>query len=580
MPGRNALRDLALTIFVLVVAAAGCSGKPAPAEAADTIFVNGGIYTVDRGRSWAQAAAVRDGRIVAVGSNEEVLALKGDATEVVDLTGRMALPGFHDSHVHVAAAGLEELQCPLTDQRTVDAILEAVKACAERSEEEWIVGSGWDLSLFENSSPRKELLDRIAPGRAIVLWGADGHSAWASSRALTLAGITARTPNPENGVIEHDRRTGEPSGTLRETAIDLVMDKVPPPRPEMRIEGLKRGLESLREVGITSFIEASVGEADFEAFKAVAQRGELTAKVRLSMTYGMFGADDFEALLARRAQASGPRLKADAIKIFVDGVLEGETAALLSPYLTKPGHTGDITMPAADLNTAVTRFDAMGLQVHMHAIGDAAVRAGLDAIAAARARNGPGDHRHHIAHLQLIDPADIPRFRALGVTANFQSFWAWPDDYILRLNLPQVGADRVNRMYPIASVQRAGGRIVGGSDWSVSTVNPLPAIQVAMTRQDPDGVRTEVLNEAERVDLPTMIAAYTIDGAWLMHHETDTGSIETGKAADIVVLEKDLFKVAPREIGGVRVDLTMLDGQVLYRRSDAERPPSPAGTVP
>jgi predicted amidohydrolase YtcJ len=283
----------------------------------------------------------------------------------------------------------------------------------------------------------------------------------------------------------------------------------------------------------------------------------------------MFGAEDFEKLLARRAEATGPRLNADAIKIFVDGVLEGETAALLTPYLTKPGYTGSITMPAADLNAAVTRFDVMGLQVHMHAIGDAAVRAGLDAFAAARAKNGPSDHRHHISHLQLIDPADIPRFKELGVTANFQSFWAWPDDYILKLNMPQVGPERVNRMYPIGSVHRAGGRIVGGSDWSVSTVNPLPAIQVAMTRQDPDGVRTEVLNEAERVDLPTMIAAYTIEGAWLMHHETDTGSIETGKAADIVVLEKDLFKVAPREIGRVRVDLTMLDGEVLYRRPAA-----------
>ncbi len=566
MQSRNALRDLASATFVLILLAAGCSRKPAPTEIADTIFINGGIYTVDAERSWAQAAAVRDGRIVAVGSNEEILALKGDATEVVDLTGRLALPGFHDSHVHVAAAGLEELQCPLSELRTVDAILAAVAACAERTEEEWIVGSGWDLSLFENSSPRKELLDRIAPGRAIVLWGADGHSAWASSRALELAGIAAKTPNPENGVIERDGKTGEPSGTLRETAIGLVTDKVPPASPELRVEGLKRGLESVREVGITSFIEASVGEADFEAFKAVAQSGELSAKVRLSMTYGMFGSDDFEKLLARRAEAAAPRLEADAIKIFVDGVLEGETAALLAPYLTKPGYTGSISMPAAELNEAVTRFDAMGLQVHMHAIGDAAVRAGLDAFAAARAKNGSSDHRHHISHLQLIDPADIPRFKELGVTANFQSFWAWPDDYILKLNMPQVGADRVNRMYPLASVQRAGGRIVGGSDWSVSTVNPLPAIQVAMTRQDPDGVRTEVLNEAERVDLPTMIAAYTIDGAWLMHHDTDTGSIETGKAADIVVLEKDLFKVAPREIGKVRVDLTMLDGEAIYRR--------------
>jgi len=403
----------------------------------------------------------------------------------------------------------------------------------------------------------------------VILWGADGHSAWASTRALERAGITAKTPNPENGKIEHDSRTGEPSGTLRETAIDLVMDEVPSPSSEARLEGLKRGLKHVSEVGITSFIEASVGDGDFDAFKSVAQSGELSAKVRLSLTYGMFGSDGFEALLARRKEVSGPRLNADAIKIFVDGVLEGETAALLSPYLTRSGYSGSITMPADELNAAVTRFDGMGLQVHMHAIGDAAVRAGLDAFAAARARNGMRDNRHHIAHLQLIDAADIPRFKELGVTANFQAFWAWPDDYILKLNMPQVGPERINRMYPIGSVLRSGGRIVGGSDWSVSTVNPLAAMEVAITRQDPDNVRTDVLNENERVDLATMIAAYTIEGAWLMHHEKETGSIETGKAADIVVLDRDIFKIPPAELDAVRVDLTMLDGKPVYERSDA-----------
>ena len=285
------------------------------------------------------------------------------------------------------------------------------------------------------------------------------------------------------------------------------------------------------------------------------------------MTYGMFGADDFESLLARRQEFTGPRLRADAIKIFVDGVLEGETAALLSPYLTKPGYTGTITMPAADLNAAVTRFDAMGLQVHMHAIGDAAMRAGLDAFAAARTANGVKDNRHHISHLQLIHVDDIPRFKELGVAANFQSLWAWPDDYIMKLNMPQVGPERVNRMYPIGSVHRSGGRVVGGSDWSVSTVNPLAAMEVAITRQDPDNVRTDVLNAGERVDLATMIAAYTIEGAWLMHQEKETGSIEVGKAGDIVVLDKDLFKVPAAELDSVLVDLTMLDGKPVYERS-------------
>jgi hypothetical protein len=205
----------------------------------------------------------------------------------------------------------------------------------------------------------------------------------------------------------------------------------------------------------------------------------------------------------------------------------------------------------------------------MHAIGDAAVRAGLDAFAAARAKNGTTDNRHHIAHLQLIDSADIPRFAALNVTANFQAFWAWPDDYIMKLNMPQVGLERINRMYPIGSVHRSGGRVAGGSDWSVSTVDPLQAIQVALTRQDPEGVKTDVLNASERVDLATMIDAYTINGAWLMHHEKDTGSIEPGKAADIVVLDRDIFKLPAAKIGTAKVDVTYLDGEVIYRRDGA-----------
>jgi predicted amidohydrolase YtcJ len=569
MQSRNALRDLALATLILVASVPGCGRKPAPAEAADTIFINGGIYTVDAKRSWAEAAAVRDGRIVAVGRNEEVLPLKGQATRVVDLTDRMALPGFHDSHVHVASSGLEAMQCAIGDLKAVEAVLDVVKECAARTEEEWIVGGGWWVSLFDHRGPRKELLDQAVPGRAVVLYNVDAHSAWVSSRALELADISARTPDPEDGVIERDARTSEPSGTLREAAIDLVIAKAPAPSAEMRLEGLRRGLQHVRRFGITSFIEASANEVDLEAFKAVAQRGELSAKVRLALTYPNSGGEDFEKLLARRNEVAGPRLNADSVKFYVDGVLEGETAALLSPYLNRPGHSSGIQIPVDELNAAVTRFDAMGLQVHIHAIGDAATRAALDAIEAARAKNGPSDQRPTIAHLQMIDADDIPRFAALGVTANFTPLWAFPDDYITQVNMPQVGVERVNRMYPIGSVHRAGGRIVAGSDWSVSTENPLPSIEVGLTRQDPDGAGTDVLNASERVDLATMIAAYTIDGAWLMHQEKETGSIETGKAADFVVLEKDLFKIPTGEIGGVRVDLTMLEGEVLYQRSGA-----------
>jgi len=560
--------DLALASLLSGIAWPSCGAAPDQRAPADTILVDGGIYTVDSERSWAQAMAILDGRIVAVGTNDEILTLKGSGTAVIDLTGRMALPGFHDSHVHVMSAGVEEIQCPLTDLETVDAVLAAVKTCAESPVYGWVVGSGWNVALFPRTGPRKELLDEAVPGLPVILEDVDGHSAWVSSRALEIAGIDAQTPDPENGAIERDAKTGEPSGTVREAAMDLVEAHAPAPTAEMLRKGLKLALAHVREVGITSFIEARVDETEFETFKALAESQELTAKVRLSITYGMFGSDDFETLLARHDEIRGPRLNADSVKIFLDGVIEGETAALLEPYLTRPGSRGSTSLTRAELDAAVTRFDAMGLQVHMHAIGDAATRAGLDAVAAARAKNGASDHRHHISHLQLIHPDDIPRFAELDVAANFQTLWAFPDDYIVKLNLPQVGPERVNRMYPIGSVRRSGGRLVAGSDWSVSTVNPWPAIEVALTRQDPRAYGGDVLNASERIDLASMIDAYTIHGAWLMHQDKETGSIEVGKAADIVVIDRDVFSVPATELSEVRVDLTLLDGEVIYRREE------------
>jgi predicted amidohydrolase YtcJ len=552
----------------LLCIAASCAtdrhsgGAVGPAE---TVLRNGGIYTVDGARTWVQAAAIRSGRLVAVGSNESVGRLIGPDTRVIDLTGRLALPGFHDAHVHVADGGVEALQCPLSEAESVEAILERVSDCAARGGAEWVVGGGWDISLFPADGPDKSLLDRVVPDRPVYLDGADGHSVWVNSKALQVAGITAATPDPPNGVIERDS-AGKPTGTLRETAAELVDRHIPPITEATRLEGLRGGLRLANAAGITSFIEASASEELLRAYKGLADTGDLTARVVESMTWGTFGSADFERLLSNRRSYAGPRLSTEAVKIFVDGVLEGHTAALVDPYSDRPAERGAPNVTPAALVEAVTRFDALGLQVHMHAIGDAAVRSALDAVQAARTKNGASNGRHHIAHLQLIHPDDIRRFAALDVTANFQALWAWPDDYIMKLNLPQVGAERVARMYPIGSVHRSGGRIVGGSDWSVSSINPLLAIQVALTRQDPERKRTDVLTETERVDLATMIAAYTIEGAWLMHQETTTGSLEVGKAADIVVLDRNVFELPAAQIGTAQVDLTLLDGEIVYER--------------
>jgi predicted amidohydrolase YtcJ len=463
--------------------------------------------------------------------------------------------------------GYALLGCDLEGLGSVEEIISTVTECAADGDTGWLEGHAFNLSLFGQDGPNKSLLDAIDTERPIILWASDGHNAWANSRALELAGITADTMDPPLGVIERDP-DGSPSGTLRETGQELVRVVMPKPSLETNIEALQAGIDHLNSLGITSFIDAWVGREDYQAYQAIDRAGNLTARVVTCLTFesgfAKHRGDEFEEVLSSRNDYESEHLNNDCVKLFIDGVLEGETAALLDPYIGPHANRGELILSPEDLNAAVTRFDGMGLQVHMHAIGDRAVRSGLDAFDAARQVNGVTDNRHHISHLQLINIDDIERFAKLDVTANFQAQWAYPDDWIMELNLPVLGEERVQGMYPIASVERAGGRIAGGSDWNVSSANPLEAIETAVRRQDTFQDQGPVLNENEQVSLATMIAAYTINAAWLMHHENTTGSIEAGKRADIVVLDRDLFNIPATEINQTRVVMTLLDGEIIY----------------
>jgi predicted amidohydrolase YtcJ len=553
------MRPLHLCAFVLSTLTLGCTP---PRQNVDLILHNGAIYTMNAAQPQVQAIAIDARRIVALGSDEEIShAFRGQVD--VDLKGQMVLPGFHDAHMHPVHGGIELAQCNLTDLDSIEAITKKVGECDKDSPGSgWLIGAGWNLSLFPQANPSKELLDAISTERPIFLGGADGHSSWANSKALTLAGIERETPNPHNGIIERNAK-GEASGTLRESAQDIVRAVIPPPTAEARRDGLLRGLRMANEFGITSFVEAAAGSEELAAYRTLDSQGELTARVVASIAVTNADAD---ALMNPQDRGSDAKLRTDSAKIFVDGVLEGETAALLGPYLDNPGFSGDLKTSPEELTARVVALDRRGIQVHMHAIGDRAVRVALDAVEAARKANGPSDNRHHIAHLQMIDPLDRPRFAQLGVIANFQALWAFPDQYITDVNLPQVGQVRVDQMYPIGDVLRAGGRIVGGSDWSVSSMNPLLAIETGVTRSDPSGRITGVLNASERVSVQDMLAAYTINGAYLMHQEKLTGSLEVGKAADVIVLERDLFKIPPEEIGEVAVTRTIFDGATVYSR--------------
>ena len=537
---------------------------------ADMVFVNGQVYTVDAARSWATAIAIRNGKIVFVGSDMAAKQFIGTRTRVINLQGKFVLPGFHDSHVHPIESSLELSQCNLNEKTSKSQILDEIRQyVTTHPKEPWIRGGGWQLFVFANANPHKSLLDAICADRPVYLVAADGHSAWVNSRALQIAGITKSTPDPPNGRIERDSTTGEPTGTLRENAADLVAKFLPKYSEKDYLEGLRRGLKLANQFGITSIQDASAKETHLKAYAELDRRGELTVRVRAAMYVDPEkGLQQLDKLKEWRTRFQGKNLSANSVKIFADGVIEPHTAALLEPYIGLGEERGKPNWEAKALTEMVQALDREGFQIHVHAIGDRAIRMALDAFENARKVNGSRDSRHHIAHLELINPADIPRFRSLNVIANFQPLWAYADPYITKLTEPVLGPQRSRWLYPIASVVNSGALVVCGSDWSVSSLNPLEAMQIAVTRRGLDEGKGKAWIEEELVELPVIIAGYTINGAYVNFQNRFVGSLEAGKSADITILDRNLFAVQKTDIHKAKVLLTMMNGKVVYR--DAE----------
>lgn len=545
------------------------SGSLGAAEpAADLVLRGGKVYTLDAARSWAEAVAIRGGRLVYVGTDAGAKPYLGPATRVIELGGKMVLPGFHDSHVHLVSGGVELGQCDLNGAATLAEALSRIRTyAAAHPTKPWIVGGGWNLPLFPGGNAKKEVLDEVVGNRPAYLTAADGHSAWVNSKALALAGIDKNTPDPPQGRIERDPKTGEPTGTLREAAADLVAELLPKITAAERQVGLAKALALAHSFGITSAIEASASEATLETYRALEERGELRMRVTASLYVdSLRDESQVTELVARRDSAKGlRRMKATAVKMFADGVIESGTAALLAPYLGRNGSRGELNFEPQVFARLATALDKAGFQIHIHAIGDRAIRESLNALEAARRANGARDSRHHLAHIQLFDPTDIPRFKGLDVTANFQPLWAYADSYITDLTEPVSGPERSRWLYPIKSLATSGARLAAGSDWSVSSMNPLEAIEVALTRRDPTSGPGPAWRPEETVDLPTMLAAYTTGGAWLTFQENNTGSLESGKAADLIVLDKNLVTLPPHEISETKVLLTLIAGQEVWR---------------
>jgi len=543
---------------------AACSGP----EPADLVLWGGIVRTMDEAISTASAVAVRDGRIIYVGDDAGASGLVGGDTEVVELAGRMVLPGFHDTHVHPASGGIELGDCDLNPADTRADVLRIVGECAARAPEgAWVRGGGWQLPLFPDGAPSKELLDSLVPDRPAYLTSADAHSAWVNSLALETAAVTATTPDPPPDGIVVRATDGSPQGTLRESAMGLVGRHVPAHTAAEVGAGLERGLAMAAEFGITTVHEASADESFLRAYAEVERAGSLTARAIVSLRVDPSrGTEQVSELVALRDGYGSELVRPVAAKVFLDGVIEGGTAALLEPYVDRPGWRGEINVPANMLPALVAALDSAGFKVHIHAIGDRAIRAALDAIEERRARDGGAGPRHILAHIQLFDPADVPRFAELGVVASFQPLWAYEDSYIRDLTEPRLGPARSRWLYPIRSLVESGAVVAAGSDWSVTSMNPLLAMETAIRRVNPRLDEGEAWLPEERVTLDQIVRAYTVGGALAADMETETGTVSVGKLGDLVVLERDLYAIDPTEISDVRVDVTVLEGRVVYRR--------------
>ncbi|MGF1666512.1 MAG: amidohydrolase [Acidimicrobiia bacterium] len=535
---------------------------------ADFAFVNGAVFVADQARSWARAVAVTGGTISAVGSDRQVLDQVGLDTEVIDLAGRMLAPGFQDAHVHPALGGLQLLRCNLQATSTPEQAAAAIGRYADANPDQaWVRGGGWRYAWYDRGCPSKELLDAIVPDRPAYLGVADGHSAWVNSAALAAAGIDASTPDPADGRIER-LADGSPQGTLHEGAMHMLDHVMPANTLTDHQDALLAGQRYLFSHGVTAWQDAWVVPELHAAYRAIVADGRLKAAVRAALWWERGeGMEQIERHLELRSQPEGGYLPG-TIKLMLDGVCENFTGALLDPYLDTHGHPTDnhgIDMidPGA-LKEIVTRLDALGFQCHFHAIGDAAVRNALDAIEAARVANDWSDNRHHIAHIQLIDPADLPRFRRLGVTANAQPLWACNEDSVVELTNPFIGPERVPRMYPFGDLLRHGATLAMGSDWSVSTADVMAQISVAVERLIPEDRPSEPFLPEQRMTLTDGLMAFTAGSAYVNHLEADRGTLRPGSVADLVVLDANPFERTGR-LWEVGVALTMVGGNVVHR---------------
>lgn len=553
--------------------AAGVASLAGPTQA--RLLLTGGRIHATGGVVEAMAVDAR-GVIIAVGRNADLEKYRGSATRVIDLEGQAVLPGFHDLHVHPLFGALRERECNIPQGSNVPQTQAIVKSCASKAGKgKWVSGGQWDASAL-GRIPDRAMLDAVAPDNPVLLNDTSGHSAIANSRALAVAGITRDTPNPAGGIIERDA-AGEPTGVLRESAAEFVHHFVPPPTAEDVRAALGSALTRMLGYGITSYTEASVGfpagsEKELNAYAALADAGILRQRVRLCLTWEP-GNPQSEAVIAARNFYARERVATDCVKIFLDGVpTDSHTAAMLEPYAgTVEGRTdeasrkGMLLVKQDVLDEAVTRYDRLGLVVKFHAAGDAAVRAGLDAIAAARKANGFSGRLHDVGHCTFVAQDDLKRARAIGATFEVSPY-LWSPSPINDDITAAVGPERIRRVWPVRDMIDAGALVVAGSDWAVvPSVNPWPAVEALVTREKPGG-SPESFGKAEAISLAEAVDLFTLNAARHLGAGDRLGRIAPGMLADVIVLDRDPYDIPVQELHETRVMKTLINGEVVYER--------------
>jgi predicted amidohydrolase YtcJ len=537
-------------------------------QIAETVLLHAKIYTVNPKQPWAEALAIRDGKIIAVGTDKEVQGYVGSSTTTLDARGHLVLPGFADCHIHFMEGALGLEQVDLNGADSVPEIQKRVKQYSEaHPDRPWILGMGWQYPVFAPSGlPTKKVLDDVIADKPVLLTAYDGHTNWANSKALELAGITRDTPDPPNGKIVRDSN-GEATGALLEHAGELVRKVAPAPTREDRLDALRKGIHEANRVGLTRVHSAGGDFAYFDLYDELRKRGDLT--LRFYIAYFLdppeLKPEQINLIEAARQKYNNDWLSGGVVKTMLDGVVESHTAAMLEPYSDDPSLTGKLFWDPDKYNAAITELDKRGFQVFTHAIGTKAVRTALDAYQQANEANHHRDARDRIEHIETITAPDIPRFGKLGVIASMQPLHADPNDDTLKIWARNAGPDRASRAWPWQSIERGHGILAFGSDWPVVTLNPWPGVHNAVTRQTDKGDPPGGWIPNERISLEDTIKAYTLNAAFAGHREKSEGSLEPGKLADMIVLQQDLFKIPASEISKTEVILTMVGGKVAYQ---------------